>query len=70
MPVEADRKLYHSTSTSAPPTTPAIAPRYVKRRQNSDRMTTGPNAEPKPPQAFSTMFMMACAPSPLFVAMM
>ena len=41
----------HSSTVSAPTSIPAIAPLRVIRFHNSDRITTGPNAAPKPAQA-------------------
>ena len=51
------KKTSHNTSTKAPTITPAQAPRYVRRFQNSDSITTGPNDEPNHAHAFSTMFI-------------
>ena len=69
IPVESERNRYQSTSTAAPPMTPATAPLYVNRLQNRVSSTTGPNAEPNPPHAFSTISIIACAPEPLLDAM-
>ena len=52
-----------------PPSTPPMAPLYVNLLQNRDSRITGPKEEPNPAHAFSTRFMMACAPEPLLDAM-
>ena len=60
--------MSHTISTTAPTIMPASEPLYVRRFQNSERITTGPNAAPKSAHAFDTIFITACAPEPLLLA--
>ena len=66
--VEAERNRYQRTSVSVPATTPRdralVGESAPEQGQNYDRAKRRAEAAP----AFSTMFMIACAPSPLLDA--